>query len=114
MKKKADIDSKLTSCLKITGIIKSTFRPQNTLKKTKLNNTPALPALLYGSGNWTVTARDTRRITASEMKCVRTTARCTCTDYTTNREIAKELNISFGQNTGTQKEPVATCKQKAL
>jgi hypothetical protein len=90
------IDSKLNSCLKITGIINSAFRLQNTLKKTRttLNNTLALPALLYGSGNWTVTVRDTRRITAADMKCVRTTAEYTWTDFITNREIAKELNIT--------------------
>jgi hypothetical protein len=82
--------------LKITGIINSAFRLQNTLKKTrtKLNNTLTLPALLYGSGNWTVTARDTRTITAADMKCVRTTAEYTWTDYITNREIAKEVNIT--------------------
>jgi hypothetical protein len=36
--KAVDIDSKLSSCLKITGIINSTFRPQNTLQKTKQHN----------------------------------------------------------------------------
>jgi hypothetical protein len=51
------------------------FRPQKTLKKTriKLFNTLDLPALLDCSENWTVTARDARRTTAAEMKCMRTT-----------------------------------------
>jgi hypothetical protein len=47
------------------------------LKETriKLYNSLALPALLYGSDNWTITARDARGITAAEVKCIRKTAR---------------------------------------
>jgi hypothetical protein len=50
------------------------FRPQKTLKKTriKLYNTLSLPVLLYGSKTWTIKARDARRIIAAEMKCMRT------------------------------------------
>jgi len=36
--------------------------------QVKLYNTLALPVLLYGSGSWTIKARDARRITAAEMK----------------------------------------------
>jgi len=52
-------------------------RPQENVKKTgtKLHNTPALSALLYGSENWTVRARDARRKTAAETKYFRITAR---------------------------------------
>jgi len=49
---------------------------------------------LCGSENWTVGARDARRITAAEMKFMRKTAVCTWTDNKTNTEIAKELNIT--------------------
>jgi len=58
------------------------FRPQKTLKKTriKLHNILALPVLLCGSETWTVTARDARRITAAEMKYMRRTARYIWTD----------------------------------
>jgi hypothetical protein len=47
-----------------------------SIKKTriKLYNTLALPVFLYGSETWTVKVRDTRRITAAEMKYVRRTA----------------------------------------
>jgi len=45
------------------------------------------------SENWTVGARDARRITAAEMKFTRKTAVYTWTDYKTNTQIAKELNI---------------------
>jgi len=72
------------------------FRPQKkTLKKTriKLYNTLALPILLYGSETWTIKARDARRITAAEMKYMRT-AGYTWTDYKTNSHIAKELEIT--------------------
>jgi len=91
-----DIDNKLNNFLKITGILNNVFRPQKTLKKTiiKLYNTLALPVLLYGSETWTVKARDARRITAAEMKYMRRTAGYTWTDYKTNEQIPKELNIT--------------------
>jgi hypothetical protein len=49
----------------------------------------------YGSENWTIKARDSRRITSAEMKCMRT-AGYTWTDHKTNTEIANELNITPG------------------
>jgi len=54
----------------------------------------ALPVLLYGSGTWTLIASDARRKTAAEMKYKRRTAGYTWTDYKTNAQIAKELNIT--------------------
>ena len=82
--------------LKITGILNNVFRPQKTLKKTtiKLHNTLALRVLLYGSETWTVKASDARRITAAEMKYMRTTG-YTWTDYKTNAQVAKELKITL-------------------
>jgi len=78
-----DIDSKLHNYLKITGILNNVFRPQKTRNKTtlKLYSTLVLPVLLYGSKTWTVKTRDTRRITAAEMKYMRRTAGYTRTDY---------------------------------
>jgi len=75
-KKKLDIDNKLHNYLKITGNLNNVLGHKNTLKKTriKLYNTLALPVLLYGSKTWTIKARDTRRITAAEMKYMRRTA----------------------------------------
>jgi len=74
--KELDIDNKLHNYLQITGTLNNVFRPQKTLKKTriKLYNTLALPVLLYGSETWTVKARDARRITAAEIKYMRSTA----------------------------------------
>jgi len=68
--KELDIDNKLHNYLKITGILNNVFRPQKTLKKTKIKlyNTLFLPVLLYGSETWTVRARDARRIPAAGMK----------------------------------------------
>jgi len=95
--KELDIDNKLHSYLKITGILNNVFRPQKkTLKKTriKLCNTLALPVLLYGSETWIIKARDARRITATEMKYMRRTAGHIWTDYKTNTQITKELKIT--------------------
>jgi hypothetical protein len=52
---------------------------KKTLKKTriKLYNTLALPVLLHGCKTWTFKARDTRRITAAEMKYMRRTEQIT-------------------------------------
>jgi hypothetical protein len=47
---------------------------ENIKKARKLFNTLALPALLYRSENWTIKARDARRMTAAEMKYMRKTA----------------------------------------
>ena len=108
-----DIDNELNNFLKITDIINNVFRPQKTLKKTriKLYNTLALPVLLYGSETWTVKASDGRRITAAEMKYMRRTAGYTWTDYKTNAQIAKELKITnFGQITGIQEKLDTTCQ----
>jgi hypothetical protein len=79
----------------ITDILNNAFRPQKTLRKTriKLCNTLTLPVLLYGSETWTIKARDTRRITAAEMKCTRI-AGYIWTDYKTKKQIAPELKIT--------------------
>jgi len=79
-----------------TCILNNVFRPQQTLKKTriKLCDTLALPVLLYGSETWTIKARDARRITAAEMKYRRRTAGYIWIDYKTNTQIAKELKIT--------------------
>jgi len=63
--------------LEITGIIQNVFKPQQTLQKTRtqLYNTLALPAVLYDSENWTITATDVIRITASEIQYMTKTAR---------------------------------------
>jgi len=64
-----DTDNKLNNCLKINGIINKIPHTQNFKEnKNKITQCTSLPALLYGSENLTTEARDTRRITAAEMK----------------------------------------------
>ena len=48
-----DIDNKLNSFLKIKGILSTVFRPQKTLRKTriKLHNTLALPVFFIWQRN---------------------------------------------------------------
>jgi hypothetical protein len=50
--------------------------------------------LLCGCENWAIIARHARRITAAEMKYMRKTAGYCRTDYKTNTQFAKELNIT--------------------
>jgi len=115
MKKELDIDNKLHNYLKITGVINSVFRPQKTLKKTRINlyNTLALPVLLCGSETWTVKARDVRRITAAEMKYMRRTAGCTLDRLQNKFTHCKGIRNNTGsrQTTGIQEELDKTCKQ---
>jgi len=94
--KELGIGKKLHNYLKITGILNIVFRPQKSLKKTriKLYKTLALPVLLYGSETWTIKAREARRITAAEIKYMRRTAGYTWTDYKTNTQITKELKVT--------------------
>jgi hypothetical protein len=94
--KELDIDNKLYNYLKITGILNNVFRPQKSLKKTRIKfyNTVALPVLLYGSETWTVKGRDARRIIAADTKYMRITAGYIWTDYKTNTQIANKLKIT--------------------
>jgi hypothetical protein len=46
--------------------------------------------LLYGSENWTIKVRDSRRISAPQMKYTIRAAGYTWIDYKTNTQIAKE------------------------
>jgi hypothetical protein len=115
--KELDIDNKLHTYLKITGVVNNVFRPQKTLKKTriKLCNTLALPVLLYGSETWTIKARDARRITAAEMKYMRRTAGYTWDRLQNKLTHFKGIRNNTGsiQTTGIQEELDTTCKQNA-
>ena len=76
-------------------IVNSMFKPQKTLSNSRVNlyNTLALPPLLYGFENWSIKARDARRIiTSAEMKYMRTITGYTRTDYKTKHtpEITNE------------------------
>jgi len=53
-----------------------------------------IPALLYGSENWTIKAREVTRIAAAEMKYMRKIAGHIWKDYETKTQIAEEINIT--------------------
>jgi hypothetical protein len=57
---------------KIRGIVNNLFRPQKTLRNTRMEsfNIPAHLPLLYGSENLTIKARDTRKVTAAGKKYI--------------------------------------------
>jgi hypothetical protein len=82
MKQSFDVGLYLTPLQKQIIYIGKPPPPPKT--RRKLNNTLALPALLYGSENWTIEARDAGRITAAEMKCMRRTAGYIWTDHKTH------------------------------
>jgi hypothetical protein len=49
---------------------------------------------LYGIETWTITAKDTRRITAADMKYMKRTAEYSWTYYKTNTQIEKKKKIA--------------------
>jgi len=59
----------------------------------KIYNTLVLPAFLYGSKNWNLTALQRRRIEAAVMKLLRPLAGYTLHDHKTNDYIHHELRI---------------------
>ena len=75
----------------MAGIVNSLFRTQKILNKTriKLYNTLAIPCVLNGGENWTIKRRNTRKITAAEMKYVRNTAGYTWTDHKKTQTLQK-------------------------
>jgi hypothetical protein len=69
------------------------FRLQKTLQKTKIKlcTTLVLPALLHGSKNWTIKARDARITTAAEMIHMRKIPAYTWTDLKQTQRLQNEL-----------------------
>jgi hypothetical protein len=63
-------------------------------KQTRMQiyNTLTLPTLLYGGKNWTMKANDKTRITAAEMRFMRTTAKHIWSDYKRNDDIIRAQN----------------------
>jgi uncharacterized protein YebE (UPF0316 family) len=101
-----NIHNKLNNCFIITGIENYVFSPQTTFKKTrmKLYSTLVLPALSYGSENWTIKARDARRITAAEIK-MRETQRDTLGQMIQQIQGLQRIkyNPNLGQKLNTEK-----------
>jgi hypothetical protein len=87
-----DVELKLVNFLQLIGTIKRTiFKKVRTETILKLYNTLVLPAFLYGSENWTLTALQRRRIEAAEIKLLGPLAGYTPYDHKTNDSIRREL-----------------------
>jgi hypothetical protein len=66
----------------------------------------AIPALLYGSEAWTVTARDTSRIHVAEMHFLRAVKGCTRHDRLWNEDIRNEFGVEQIQ------DKLSNCREK--
>jgi hypothetical protein len=86
------VELKLEKFLQLIGTIKrTTFRKVRTETILKLYNTLVLPTFLYGSENWTLTASQTGRTEAAEMKLLRPLAGYVLYNHKTNDSIFREL-----------------------
>jgi len=82
----------MSKILQLIGTIKrSIFRKVRTEIILKIYNTLVLPTFLYVSENWTLTALQTRRTEAAEMKLLRPLAGYTLHDHKTNDSLRREL-----------------------
>ena len=89
------VESKLAKFLQSIGTIKRTiFKKVRKETILKIYNTLVLPTFLYGSENWILTALQTRRIEAAELKLLRPLAGYTLYDHRTNDYIRRELRIT--------------------
>jgi len=81
--------------LQLSGAIKGTvFRKVRTETILKIYNTLIVPAFLYGSENWTLTASLRRRIEVAEMELLRPLAGYSLHDHKTNDFVRREQNIT--------------------
>jgi hypothetical protein len=90
-----DEELKLAKYLQLIVTIKRTiFRKVKTETILKLCNTLVLPPFLYGSGNWTLTASQRRRIEAAEMKLLRPLAGHTLNHHKTHDSIRRDYRLT--------------------
>ena len=86
------MEFKLAKFLQLIFAIKRTiFGKVRTETILKIYNTLVLPTFLYGSENWTLTALQSRRIEAAEMKLLRPLAGYTLYDHKTNDSVRRNL-----------------------
>jgi hypothetical protein len=74
-----EVATKVPKFLKITGIIDQVLKPSKVQRQIRLRIyiTLAIPILLCGCEAWALKEQDKSRITAAEMKFMRTTAKHT-------------------------------------
>jgi hypothetical protein len=100
-----DPEIKLAKFLQLIGTIKRTLlkrvRKETVLKFYK---TLAVPVLLHGAENWTLTVPQKKRIEAAKMKLLRPLAGYTLRDHKYNDDICSELGVQ------SIKEILDTCR----
>jgi hypothetical protein len=79
-----------TICGTICRTLKGKIRQDTQLIFYKVM---AIPAVLHGSEAWTLTARDTSRIHAAEMRFLRAVKGCARHDRLQNEDIRNELGV---------------------
>ena len=90
-----DVEFKLAKFLQLKSTIKKTiFKKVRTETILKIYNTLILLTFLYGPENWTLTALQSQRTEATEMKLLRPLAVYTLYDHKTNDYIRRELRIT--------------------
>ena len=92
--KSNDVQLKLNRFRQFCGTIQRTLKhkvQQHTL--LKFYKIIAVPLLLYGCENWTLTADQLRQIESSEMRFLRFVAGCTLLDHRRSEDIRRELNV---------------------
>ena len=79
---------------KITGVINQVFKPSQVQRHTRLKiyKTLARPILTYGSEGWIFQKTNEKRLTAAEMRLMRTTG-CLLLEHCQIAEILEELKI---------------------
>ena len=75
------------------GTIRRLLKSASKGTRLKFYKVMALPTLLYGSENWTVTKGQASRIQAAEMRFLRHVAGYTLRDHRRNTDIRQELSI---------------------
>jgi hypothetical protein len=107
---KIDIQAKITNFIKVTGIIKSVFKP-NLLQlhaRLRVYNILAKPTLYYGSEAWTVKKQDGKQLEAAEMRFMRRTA-----EYRYNSGQEKK-RTHFGRITSRTNHHLPTAIQSTM
>lgn len=77
-------------CGTINRNLKNKARKETQIKFYKVM---AVPSLLFGSETWTMTAADSKKLQAAEMKFLRSVKGCTILDKIRNDKIREELMI---------------------
>ena len=90
---KKDLQAKLNKFRYTCGTIMRCLRDTSKETKLKFYKVMAVPILMYGSENWTLTQKERKLIESVEMKFLRHVAGYKLIDRKRSEEIRQELNI---------------------